>query len=83
MADFYARTNSFVSEMVSACQGSTSAQQKVSLLVGQMIQDAATRQLTQSLMRIIVGERDRSRLTDHLEGEPLLLVNRILDELDR
>ena len=81
MEDFYSRTNGFVTEMVRACQGSAPAQQKVSLLVGQLMRDTATRQLSQSLMQIIVGERDRARLTASLEGEPLLLVNRILDEL--
>lgn len=79
--NFYARTNGFVSEMVRACQGSTGAQQNISLLIGQIIRDEATRPLGQSLMQIVVGERDRALLTQNLEGEPLWLINRILDEL--
>lgn len=81
MDDFFARTNGFVMEMVHACQGSTGARQQVSMLVGQMMQDPSTFQLSQSLMQIIVGERDRALLTGPLDGEPLQLVNWILDEL--
>lgn len=81
MDNFYARTNSFVSEMVRACQGSTGAQKNISLLIGQIMRDDATKPLGQSLMQIVVGERDRARLTQNLEGEPLWLINRILDEL--
>ena len=79
--NFYARTNGFVSEMVRACQGSTGAQQNISLLIGQIMRDDATKPLGQSLMQIVVGERDRALLTRNLEGEPLWLINRILDEL--
>jgi hypothetical protein len=79
--NFYARTNGFVSEMVRACQGSTGAQQKISLLIGQIMHDDAARPLGQSLMQIVVGERDRALLTRNLDGEPLWLINRILDEL--
>jgi len=80
--NFYARTNGFVSEMVRACQGSTGAQQTISLLIGQIMRDEATKPLGMSLMQIVVGERDRDLLTNNLEGEPLLLINRILDELE-
>ena len=81
MNDFFARTNGFVMEMVHACQGSAPARQQVSMLVGQMMQDPSTFQLSQSLMQIIVGERDRDLLSGHLDGEPRQLVNWILDEL--
>ncbi len=81
MDNFYARTNGFVSEMVRACQGSTGAQQSISLLIGQILRDEGTRPLGQSLMQIVVGERDRALLTRNLVGEPLWLINRILDEL--
>lgn len=81
MDNFYARTNGFVSEMVRACQGSTGAQQNISLLIGQIMRDEATRPLGLSLMQIVVGERDRHNLTRNLDGEPLQLINRILDEL--
>ena len=81
MDDFFARTNSFVMEMVHACQGSGPARQQVSMLVGQMMQEPSTFQLSQSLMQIIGGERDRALLTGQLDGEPLRLVTWILDEL--
>lgn len=82
MDNFYARTNGFVSEMVRACQGSTGAQQTISLLIGQIMRDEAAKPLGLSLMQIVVGERDRELLTTDLDGEPLQLINRILDELE-
>lgn len=82
MDDFEVRTGRFVAAMVAACRGDAKAQQDVSQLVGQMMQDQSTVPMAQSLMQIIVGVRDREQLTARLEGEPALLVNRILDELN-
>jgi hypothetical protein len=79
---FEARTNQFVITMVLACRGEVKAQQDISMLIGQMMADPASVPMGQSLMQIVVGERDRERLLSGLEGEPALLVNRILDELE-
>jgi hypothetical protein len=68
--------------MVAACRGDAKAQHDVSQLVGQMLQDGVTTPMGQSLMQIIIGMRDREHLTAQLEGEPAVLVNRILDELN-
>lgn len=68
--------------MVLACRGEVKAQQEISLLIGQIMGDPASVPMGQSLMRIIVGERDRQQLLNGLEGEPALLVSRILDELE-
>ena len=81
-ADFEARTNQFVIAMLLACRGDVAAQQDVSVLIGQMMADESAQPIGQSLMRIVVGERNRPSLTEGLSGEPLLLVNRILDELE-
>ncbi len=82
MDSFEARTSQFVVAMVAACRGDAKAQHDVSQLVGQMIEDSATAPMGQSLMQIIVGMRDREQLTAQLEGEPAILVNQILDELN-
>ncbi|HEX2910302.1 MAG TPA: hypothetical protein VH186_05795 [Chloroflexia bacterium] len=81
MESFEARTNQFVMAMVLACRGEPRAQQDVSILIGQMLQDPATVPMGESLMQIVVGERDRERLTAPLEGESRMLINRILDDL--
>lgn len=82
MSDFEERTNQFVMAMVLACQGDVKAQQDVSYIVGQMMRDPTMLPMYESLMQIIVGERDRAHLTNGLEGEPALLVNQILDQLE-
>ncbi len=81
MSDFQTRTGPFVMAMVLACKGEVRAQQDVSALIGQMLRDPASALLGQHLMQIIVGERDRIQLTADLAGEPLWLVNTILDSL--
>jgi len=82
LEDFEARTGPFIGAMVAACRGDSKARHDVSQLVSQMMQDATTLPLGSSLMQIIVGLRDREQLTTSLEGEPAVLVNRILDELN-
>ncbi len=82
MDSFTARTEQFIIVMVLACRGEVKAQQDISHLIGQMMVDPTLATLCQSLLQIIVGERDREQLTQHLEGEPALLVRRILAELE-
>ena len=82
MDSFEARTSQFVAAMVAACRGDAKARHDVSQLVGQMMQDKATTPMGESLMQIIVGVRNREQLTAQLEGEPAILINQILDELN-
>jgi hypothetical protein len=82
MNSFEERTWRFKLAMVAACRGDTKAQQDVSQIVGQMLEDSATKPMGESLMQIIVGVRDREELTRNLEGEPATLVNQILDDLN-
>ncbi len=82
MDNFETRTSQFVMAMVLACRGEDKARLDVSQIVGQMMQDEATQPLGNSLMQIIIGVRDREKITAQLEGEPLRLVNLILDELN-
>ncbi len=82
MEDFERRTGQFVRAIVAACRGDLKARANASHLFGQMVEDAATVPMAQSLMSIIVGLRDREALTSKLEGEPAVLVNRILDQLN-
>lgn len=81
MESFETRTYPFVNAMMQACQGNVTSQQEVSVIIGQMMKDNSTRPFAERLMRVIVGERDRASLTAGLEGEPLLLINRLLDQL--
>ena len=80
MNNFAARTDQFISRLVEACAGDVLARQQVSVLIGQLMTDEAARPLAESLMQIVVGDRNRARLTEGLQGEPLLLINRILDQ---
>ncbi len=81
MDSFNSRTTDFIAAMVRACRGDLQARQGVSVLLGQLMQDQATVPLAESLMQVIVGERDRVQLTAPLDGEPRLVVDKILDEL--